>query len=135
MRPARLPAVMLLAVAGGCMPVVRGTVARHDPLAQQLIALAAARIQRCYSMPRLGHAARQIETKLSVRYAPDGSLAAVPELVAQRGVTDANRADAGRVAEAAVAAVIRCTPLNLPPEHYRDGWDMFELSFSPKAVA
>ena len=106
-----------------------------DPIARQLIAQAASRIQRCYSAPRLGHAARQIETVLAVRYAPDGTLVELPELVAQRGVTDENRADAARMADAARLAVIRCAPLALPVEHYQNGWDRFELTFSPKAVA
>ncbi len=60
MKPARLPAMMLLAAVGGCVPAVRGVAVRHDPLAQQMIALAAARIQRCYGTPRVPHAARQI---------------------------------------------------------------------------
>ena len=108
---------------------------RIDPAARQMILLAAQRIQRCYQPPRLPHISRQIETVLAVSYAPDGNLAALPELVAQHGVNDANRDDAARMAEAARLAVIRCTPLKLPAEHYHDGWDMFQLTFSPKAVA
>lgn len=134
MRPHHAPALFLSALAG-CAPELRAPATHHDPLAPRLIALAASRIQRCYQPPRLGHAARQIETVLGVRYAPDGNLAELPELIAQRGVTDENRADAGRMAEAARLAVIACAPLVLPADHYRDGWDRFELTFSPKAVA
>ena len=134
MRPRHAPVLFLSALAG-CAPELRGPLAHHDPLAQQLIALAASRIQRCYRPPRLGHAARQIETVLAVRYAPDGNLAELPALIAQRGVTEENRADAARMAQAARLAVISCSPLALPVEHYQDGWDRFELTFSPKAVA
>ena len=130
----RAPLLLFSALAG-CATAPRGVAIRHDPVAQRLIALAADRIQRCYRTPRLSHAARQIETVLAVRYAPDGSLAELPELIAQRGVTDENRDDAERMAEAARLAVIRCAPLALPADHYQGGWDRFELTFSPKAVA
>ena len=127
--------LQMLSALAGCAPALREPVAHRDPIAPRLIAQAAARIQRCYRAPRLGHAARQIETVLAVRYAPDGTLSALPELVAQRGVTEENRADAERMAEAARLAVIACAPLALPVEHYQGGWDSFELTFSPKAVA
>lgn len=134
MRAHHAPALFLCALAG-CALEPRAAAIRHDPLAPRLIALAASRIQLCYRPPRLGHAARQIETVLGVRYAPDGNLAELPELIAQRGVTDENRADAARMADAARLAVISCAPLALPADHYQNGWDRFELTFSPKAVA
>jgi hypothetical protein len=132
----RAIAPLLCTIAAGCMPAVRpAAAARPDPVVRQLISQAASRIQRCYQAPRLPRASRLIETTLAVRYAPDGSLATLPEVVVQRNVTDANRGDAERMAEAARAAVIRCAPLNLPAERYQGGWDMFQLTFSPKAVA
>ena len=132
----RTLAPLLCTIAAGCMPQVRpAAVARPDPIVRQLVSLAASRIQRCYQAPRLPRASRLIETTLAVRYAPDGTLATLPEVLVQRGVTDGNRGDAERMAEAARAAVVRCTPLNLPAEHYHDGWDMFQVTFSPKAVA
>lgn len=127
--------LLLSALAAGCMPALRSAAPRADPAALRLIAVAAERVQRCYHAPRLGHAARQIETVLAVRFAPDGSLAELPAVVAQRGVNDDNRADAERMAEAARLAVLRCAPLALPADHYQGGWDSFLLTFSPKAVA
>ena len=59
----------------------------------------------------------------------------LPELIAQRGVTPTNQHYATRMTEAATLAVIRCSPLSLPPELYQGGWDDFELTFSPRAVA
>lgn len=100
-----------------------------------MVALAADQVKRCYHAPRGGRGARDIVTVLRVAYAPDGTLAELPALVAQRGVTDMNRALAAGLAEAAALAVVNCVPLKLPAERYPRGWDSFELTFSPKAVA
>lgn len=48
----------------------------------------------------------------------DGSLAGSPRVVRQEGITDANRAQAGRHAEQAIRAVRRAAPFDLPPQYY-----------------
>ena len=101
----------------------------------RVVAMAADQVKRCYRAPRVAREGRQITTVLRVRYAPDGSLTQLPAIVAQTGVTDANRAYASRMAEAASLAVIQCAPIRLPAEYYRGGWDEFDLTFSPRAVA
>ena len=92
---------------------------------------AAQQVKRCYRAPRLTREARQISTRLRVRYAADGQLAELPVLLSQSGITPANRAHAPAMAEAAMVAVVRCSPLSLPSELYHAGWDEFDLTFSP----
>ena len=107
-----------------------------DPRAlARAVSMAAAQVQRCYRTPRVPREGRQITIVLRVRYSADGMLIGLPELIAQRGATPANQPYATRMTEAATLAVIRCSPLSLPPELYQSGWDDFELTFSPRAVA
>jgi hypothetical protein len=101
----------------------------------QLTASAARQVKRCYRSPKLGRDARQISTRLRVYYAPDGQLTTLPVLLSQQGVTEANRAAAAAMAEAAMLAVIKCSPISLPREHYQAGWDEFDLTFSPRTFA
>ncbi|WP_156679988.1 hypothetical protein [Sphingomonas profundi] len=108
---------------------------RADPEMARVIASAADQVRRCYRAPRVGRAGGSIVTTLRVNYAPDGTLAELPRLLGQRGVTEANAYVAQQLAEAATLAIIRCAPISLPPERYSNGWDSFDLTFSPKAVA
>ena len=91
-------------------------------------------VRRCYRFPRVSSQARQISTRVRVRVTSDGQVANLPTVVFQSGVTPANQAYAARVAEAAIEAVMRCTPIRLPESAYRDGSVEFELTFSPVAV-
>jgi hypothetical protein len=95
--------------------------------------LAARQIKRCYRTPRVASTGKQISTRLRVRYRPDGGLADVPQVVWQRGVTPANQAYAADMAEAAGLAVMRCAPVDLPPELYSKGWSVLDFTFSPSA--
>jgi hypothetical protein len=97
--------------------------------------LAAEKVRTCYSGPRLDRSARQIVTVIHVRYLPDGALAAEPEVVHQYGLTEDNQPFAVPMARAAIEAVKRCSPLNLPTELYAQGWDEFDLTFSPRGMA
>jgi hypothetical protein len=99
------------------------------------VAGAAEQVRRCYRSPKVGRAARQITTRLQVKYTSDGMLAELPAVISQSGITPENQGFAAAMAEAAIAAVIQCSPLRLPPEKYQGGWDEFELTFSPKASA
>jgi hypothetical protein len=107
-----------------------------DPVAvHAAIGAAAQQVQRCYRSPRVASAGKQISTRLLVRLAPDGTLAELPLVLAQGGLTPLNRPYASRMAEAASLAVIRCAPLRLPAELYQSGWNEIELTFSPRALA
>lgn len=57
-------------------------------------------------------------TVLSFDLNPDGSLAGAPRVVTQAGITDANRAQAGRHAEQAIRAVQLSAPFDLPTKYY-----------------
>lgn len=107
-----------------------------DPrTAARVVMTAANQVKRCYRSPRLGGEARQISTRLHVRYAADGTLSGLPEVISQSSVTPANQPYASAMAQAAVAAVIDCSPLKLPSELYVKGWDEFVLTFSPPSFA
>ncbi|WP_380872887.1 hypothetical protein [Sphingomonas sp. DBB INV C78] len=97
--------------------------------------IAAHQVKRCYRHPKVIRSARAITTTLRVRYAADGTLIGLPEVARQSGVTPENAAQAGRMAEAASLAVLRCQPINLPAELHQNGWDEFELTFSPGGAA
>ena len=126
-----IPAAALLALAGCATPAPD----RPDPqLVSRVISDAAAQVRRCYRTPRVTRPARQIATRLRVRLAPDGTVRAEPEVIAQHGVTPANQLFAPQMAEAAIQSVLRCAPLVLPPELYDVGWNEFDLTFSPGAM-
>ena len=124
-----LPAPLLLLTAA-C--ATQQTTVRTVEIGEA-IAGAAAQIRRCYRDPGAPGVSRRISTRLRVRYAPDGSLIGLPQLVSQDGVTPGNLPYAARMAEAASIAVIRCSPIHLRPELYHDGWDEFDLLFSRTA--
>ena len=121
-------------VAAGCsQPGRLGSVQPH--VANQLLERAAEQVRRCYRSPPIARSGRQIITNLLVQYNVDGTLAGLPAVVSQSGVTPDNRVYAGRMAEAARLAVIRCAPLLLPPEEHARIWSYFTLTFSPRARA
>ncbi|HEX8224578.1 MAG TPA: hypothetical protein VF605_12240 [Allosphingosinicella sp.] len=101
----------------------------------RLSASVADQVRRCYRNPRIPSSGRRIVTRLLVRYAPDGTLAGVPFLVSQQSITPDNQAYAGRMAEAAKQAVVRCSPVSLPGEQGRARASEFYLTFSPQLAA
>ena len=102
---------------------------------EEVLQRAAQQVRRCYRSPRVASSGKQIVTRLRVRYRADGGLAGLPTVVSQGGVTPANSFYAGKMAEAAGLAVVRCAPVRLPAELYEHGWSTFELIFSPAARA
>jgi hypothetical protein len=127
------PLLLLAALSGGCI-VLPAEPARNFEV-EQALQSAARQVHRCYRAPRVSSAGRLIVTRLRVRLTPDGQLAGLPVLIGQSGVTPTNRTSARPMAEAAIAAVLRCAPLRLPPDLYARGWSAFELTFSPLGVA
>lgn len=112
-----------------------GTVRLDPRRLAEVLADAAAQVRRCYRVPRVGRTGRSVVTRLRVRFSPDGTLAAPPALLFQTGVTQATRRVAGEMAEAARLAIVHCAPLQLPPDAYRGGWDVFDLTFSRSVAA
>ena len=121
--------LFLAATAGGCTPLpsISGENARMDAALVQV----AEQVRRCYRPPRAGSLGREIVTRVRVRLTADGQLANLPFVVFQGGVTPANRPYADQMAQAAIAAVLRCTPMRQPESAVRYGWSEFELTFSP----
>jgi hypothetical protein len=124
---------MLALLSRGCVnPTVPAPVDRD--VMKTVASSAAGQVRRCYRSPRIPHAARQIVTRLLVRYSADGAVAGIPILLSQTGITPENRPYAARMAEAATLAVLRCAPVRLPPQLHRSGWDELQLTFSPVAL-
>jgi hypothetical protein len=119
---------------GGCA-AHDAPVGVHPMVVHEVLASAAQQVKRCYQSPRIARAGKQIITSLAVSYNADGTLAGLPAVVSQSGVTPANRVYAGRMAEAARLAVIRCAPLRLPPDQHAQIWSFFTLTFSPRGAA
>jgi len=118
-------------LASGC------TTARQPRIAPEIVAKvtadAAAQVKRCYRAPKIMGEGKRITTRLHVRFAPDGTVVGLPTVVAQSGITPSNQLFADEMAQAAIASVVRCSPLRLPPELYEVGWNDFVLTFSPAA--
>ncbi len=110
-------------------------IAAPDPGWRALLDNAASQIRRCYRGPRVGHAGRQIITRLRVNLSPDGTIEGRPAIIAQEGVTPLNRLYAQRMAEAAIDSVIRCAPLSVPPGFGGADRIEFDLTFAPLASA
>jgi hypothetical protein len=127
----RIVAIAILGLSlGGCATISRPK-RLSDELVARVTADAAAQVKRCYRAPKVLGEGRRITTKLAVRYAPDGNIIGLPVILSQSGVTPSNAMFAGAMAQAAIASVVRCSPLHLPPELYAFGWNAFELTFSP----
>lgn len=131
---------LLGAAAAGCTasasaePALRVAIHTPQPDWDQLLESAALQVRRCYRGPRVGHAGRQIVTRLRIYLTPDGAIAGLPTVVAQEGVTPVNRLYAGRMAEAAIQSVVRCAPLRLPNFAGQEQIEI-DLTFSPLASA
>ena len=67
---------------------------------------------------------------LRADFGKDGSVIGVPSLVTQTGKTAGNAGYSKAFADTAVRAVLRCSPLKLPPKLY-DLWKSVEINFDP----
>ncbi len=122
-------------LTGGACTAVPDDVKPNATVIAGIAEQAAGQIKRCYRSPRVASVGRQISTRLRVRFQPDGTLAGVPIVVGQTGVTPANQLYAPKMAEAASLAVLRCTPVSLPVELHAKGWSELDFTFSPGARA
>lgn len=90
-------------------------------------------IAPCWNPPIGGADVQTMTAVLRIRLNRDGSVAAPPELISQTGATPGNAAYARAFVDTARRAVLRCTPLTLPPELY-SWWQDFELNFDPRLM-
>jgi hypothetical protein len=121
--------------ADGREPAAKGRApGLSDPRAlATLEAAIRAQIAPCWNPPVGGADVKDMTVVLRIRLNRDGSVAAAPEFVSQTGATDANSAYARAFVETARRAVLRCAPLDLPPDLYAE-WREFELNFDPRML-
>ena len=101
------------------------------PAMNGILAALARRVHPCYNLGGLaGTPAMSIITVLHLQYNKDGSVAGIPQLVEQTGITPANRAYAKQVEEVARHAVLQCQPVQLPAEYY-SFWGDLNFRFTP----
>jgi outer membrane biosynthesis protein TonB len=92
-----------------------------------------AQIAPCWNPPVGGADVANMTAVLRIRLNRDGSVASPPELIGQTGATPGNAAYARAFVDTARRAVLRCTPLSLPPDLY-GWWRDFELNFDPRLM-
>ena len=102
-----------------------------DPRAAATLAQAIrAQVAPCWNPPIGGADVRKMTVVLRADFGRDGAVIGVPSKVSQTGATAANAAYAKAFADTAVRAVLRCSPLKLPPKLY-DLWKSVEINFDP----
>ncbi|MCA3255029.1 MAG: hypothetical protein INF91_05385 [Alphaproteobacteria bacterium] len=87
----------------------------------------------CWNPPIGGAEVGRMTVQLRIQMAKDGRVLGTPQIIGQTGVTAANSTFAKAFAESARRAVLRCSPLTLPPDLY-DAWKLFELNFDPRQM-
>jgi hypothetical protein len=110
-------------------------VGAQSPASLAASAAVAQQVRRCYRTPRVPSSGRNIVTRLFARYTADGMLVGLPLLVSQQGLDAESRPYASRMAEAAKVAVLRCSPVRLPPDSGKRRGSDFLLTFSPRRSA
>src|SRR5215218_7804622 len=133
-----MKAVILLLMLSMPMSACAGPSTRVGALSPGALAASAAvaeQVRRCYRAPRVSSAGRNIVTRLFARYTADGILVGLPTLVSQQGLTSESQPYAGRMAEAAKQAVLRCSPVRLPQDTGKRRGSDFLLTFSPRRSA
>jgi len=99
-----------------------------------LAAAIAAQVKPCYVIPSGGADAASIVTIMRLRFNRDGSVAGTPSVTDHQGVTGTNQSYVRQMDDAAIRAVLRCSPLKLPSELYEGGWEDIEFAFYPRAM-
>ena len=108
--------------------------ARIDPRAAATLAQAIqAQVAPCWNPPIGGADVRKMQVVIRADYARDGRVLGTPTVVSQTGVTTGNADYARAFAETARRAVLRCSPLTLPPKLY-DLWKSVEINFDPESM-
>jgi hypothetical protein len=94
----------------------------------------AAQVKPCYVIPTGGTDAASIISIMRLRFNQDGSVDGRPSVTAHEGVTGTNQGYVRQMDDAAIRAVLRCSPLKLPPELYEGGWEDIEFAFYPQSM-
>ena len=108
--------------------------ARVDPRAAATLAQAIqAQVAPCWNPPIGGADVRKMQVVIRADYGKDGRVIGTPVVVSQTGVTAGNNDYSRAFAETARRAVLRCSPLTLPPKLY-DLWKSVEINFDPESM-
>jgi hypothetical protein len=89
-----------------------------------------AQLSPCWAPPLGGgEDVRNIQVVLRVRFAPDGTVRGRPEVLEINNVPPGRDDYVAAFRNAAIRTVLnpRCTPIQLPPEMYRGGWEEIDL--------
>jgi hypothetical protein len=108
--------------------------AKLDPRAAATLAQAIqAQVAPCWNPPIGGADVKKMTVVIRADYGRDGRVIGAPTVVSQTGVTAGNNDYARTFAETARRAVLRCSPLTLPPKLY-DLWKSVEINFDPESM-
>jgi outer membrane biosynthesis protein TonB len=108
--------------------------ARIDPRAAATLAQAIrAQVAPCWNPPIGGADVKKMTVVIRADYGRDGRVIGTPTVASQTGATAANTDYARAFAETARRAVLRCSPLTLPPKLY-DLWKSAEINFDPESM-
>ncbi len=105
-----------------------------DPRAAATLAQAIqAQVAPCWNPPIGGADVRKMTVVIRADYGRDGGVIGQPSVVSQTGATAGNADYSRAFAETARRAVLRCSPLKLPPKLY-DLWKSVEINFDPESM-
>lgn len=90
-----------------------------------------AQVQPCWNPPAGGADVSKLVTTLRLQFRKDGTIIGQPQVAGQAGVSGDNQGYARQHAEAARRAVLRCQPLQLPPDLY-EFWKDIEFNFDAR---
>ena len=108
--------------------------ARIDPRAAATLAQAIrSQVAPCWNPPIGGADVRKMTVVIRADYGRDGRVIGTPVVTTQTGATAGNSDYARAFAETARRAVLRCSPLTLPPKLY-DLWKSVEINFDPESM-
>ena len=87
------------------------------------------KMRDCWNPPAGIESGEGLRVSIRIRFNEAGDVDGVPEITAGGG------SGAQRIAaEAAVRAIRRCAPFNLPSEMYAGGWEVTNLNFDPSEM-
>ncbi|WP_152045125.1 hypothetical protein [Aureimonas psammosilenae] len=86
-------------------------------------------MSKCWNPPAGIESGDSLRVAIRVRFTPSGEVEGMPEIT-QGGGSGSQRI----AAEAAVRAIRRCAPFNLPSEMYAGGWEVTNLNFDPSEM-
>lgn len=91
-------------------------------------------ITPCWNPPMAEDGVGRLSVVMRIQLDRSGAVSGSPSITAIKGQTAANAAYARALGGSVRRAVLRCSPLRLPPELF-DAWSDVELNFDPRDVS